>query len=172
MLGRIACLAVACFLAGCADPVEQRTRLDTLPPQPVAGKGEAVAIAQCVYDRVLTKDCQDEDQRLLLTKDMAGDIVVMCDEHPGYAGLHPTSSIPTVMGAALLGGAIGVAAVSYQADKEASDTHHYPLYSLTLRAKPPGEVEGRVWALNKPDLGSKRLAMMAEAFGACSPAPK
>lgn len=164
------CMTVGAMLAvgACADRVADRAAKDTLPPQALSGRGEVVAVAKCVYDRVLTRDCQGVSQRLLLIKDPgSGDIVVMCDENLGYGGIRPGfvggAATP---GAAMVGIVAQVVAVNDQV-RESRDPTHFPAYQLSLRSKADGVLEATAWALNEPDKGPGRRDMMAEAFGAC-----
>ncbi|MCF4165488.1 hypothetical protein L2U69_07525 [Zavarzinia compransoris] len=162
------CLA-AFGLAGCVeDRAARRVRLDTLPPRTLTGNGDPVGIAQCVYDRVLTQDCQGDTQRTILTRSPAtGDIVVMCDEHPGYGGLNGGGYYGggTPQGAVL--GALVNAQVAQESVRVGRIPGHFPIYSLALRARPAGALEGTVWALGE-ETGESRLTMMTEAFEACA----
>ncbi|PWR22579.1 hypothetical protein DKG74_11945 [Zavarzinia aquatilis] len=157
--------------AGCVDKAADRQAKDTLPSVSLAGSGEAVAIAQCVYDAVLSRDCQTEQQRLLITKAMnSSDIIVMCDENLGYAGVRGGGYYGGGSPAGALGGAIAEALSVSQQAAQARDPTKFPVYSVTLRSKPAGGVDGEAWALNEPDKGPRRLNMMIDAFNKCSAA--
>ncbi len=168
---RAGCFLAVAALVGCVDKAAERQAKDTLPSVPLTGPGEPVAVAQCVYDAVLTLDCQSAHQRLLITKAMnSSDIIVMCDENVGYAGIQGFSYYGSGLPADALGGAVaGMVAISQQAG-QARDETKYPVYAVTLRSKPAGGVDGAAWALNEPDKGPRRLNMMIDAFDKCAAA--
>lgn len=164
-------LATALLVAGCVDKAAERQAKDTLPSVPLTGSGEPVAVAQCVYDAVLTLDCQTAQQRLLITKAMnSADIIVMCDEHPGYAGVQGTGYYGGGTPAGALGAAIAESIAVSQQASQARDPTKFPVYSLTLRQRSSGGVDAAAWALNEPDKGPRRLNMMIDAFNKCAAA--
>lgn len=166
---RAGCLLAAVTLAGCVDKAAERQAKDTLPSVPLTGTGEPVAIAQCIYDAVLTKDCQTEQQRLLITKAMnSSDIIVMCDENLGYAGVQGFTYYGNGTLGDALGGAVASAVAVSQQGAQARDPAKFPIYSVTLRSKPAGGVDAAAWALNEPDKGPRRLNMMIDAFNTCA----
>lgn len=168
---RAGCFLAAVGLAGCVDKAAERQAKDTLPSVPLTGVGEPVAMAQCIYDAVLTKDCQTEQQRLVITKAMnSSDIIVMCDENPGYAGVRGSGYYGGGTPAGALGAAIAESLAISQQASQARDPTKYPVYSVTLRQKPSGGVEAAAWALNEPDKGPRRLNMMIDAFNSCAAA--
>jgi hypothetical protein len=152
------------LVSACVDRAADRAALDTLPPQALSGRGETVAAAKCVYDRVLGTDCKSEFQRLLITRDAAtGDVVVMCDDHPGYG-----RSTGSYAGYGLAGAIAQIAAVNEQSRLE-HDSNRYPVFSLVLRpGKTEGALDATAWALNDPEKGPGRRQMMVDAFGACT----
>ncbi|MCW0182883.1 MAG: hypothetical protein OJI70_14005 [Zavarzinia sp.] len=168
---RAGCLLAVAALAGCVDKAAERQAKDTLPSVPLTGPGEPVAVAQCVYDAVLTLDCQTTQQRLLITKAMnSSDIIVMCDENLGYAGIQGISYYGNGSPIDALGGAIAGAVAISQQGAQARDPTKFPVYAVTLRSKPSGGVDGEAWALNEPDKGPRRLNMMIDAFNKCAAA--
>lgn len=152
------------LVSACVDRGAERAALDTLPPQALTGRGETVAVAKCIYDRVLGTDCKGEFQRMLITRDAAtGDAVVMCDAHPGYGG-----ATSNYAGFGLAGAIAHIAAVNEQSMRE-RDPNRYPIFSLALRpGKAEGTLEATAWALNEPEKGPGRRQLMADAFGACT----
>lgn len=154
-------------MASCAPDLAGRHEdLDTIPTRILMGVGDPVVVAQCAYDRILTLDCQGASQRHLMVRAPEGGVIVMCDDHPGYAGLQQGRSGSATPEGAMTGALFDAFSRANVAAAE-DIPGHFPAYSLRLRMIAGDGLEGTVWALGDRK-AKRRLQMLTEAFSACA----